>query len=98
MPGRPLRFLTVPRLPPRRATCEAQINARVERGELLAIKLGGQGQWLAMAPRPMRTTGERTSGDLDRVGQDRPSGTMAPGRTTTRRVSSQVMRMRSERT
>ncbi len=42
---RPTRFLTIPQVAEELATSEAQINALLKRGDLVAIKLGGRGQW-----------------------------------------------------
>jgi len=42
---RPVRFLTIPQVAEELATSEAQINALLKRGDLVAIKLGGRGQW-----------------------------------------------------
>ena len=39
------RFLTIPQVAEELATSEAQISALVKRGDLVAIKLGGRGQW-----------------------------------------------------
>jgi excisionase family DNA binding protein len=39
------RFLTVPQVAEELATSEAQILALVKRGDLVAMKLGGRGQW-----------------------------------------------------
>lgn len=40
-----IRFLTIPQVAEELATSEAQIAALVRRGELVALKLGGRGQW-----------------------------------------------------
>ena len=45
VPDRPARFLTLPEVAEELATSMAQVTALVRRGELLAIKLGGRGQW-----------------------------------------------------
>jgi excisionase family DNA binding protein len=39
------RFLTIPQVAEELATSEAQISALVKRGDLVAIKIGGRGQW-----------------------------------------------------
>jgi len=45
MQDRPARFLTIPEVAEELATSTAQITALVKRGDLVAIKLGGRGQW-----------------------------------------------------
>jgi excisionase family DNA binding protein len=42
---KPSRFLTIPQVAEELATSEAQITALVRRRELVAMKLGGRGQW-----------------------------------------------------
>jgi hypothetical protein len=45
MPDGRRRLLTIPQVAEEPATSEAQISALVKRGDLVAIKLGGRGQW-----------------------------------------------------
>jgi excisionase family DNA binding protein len=45
MTSQPPRFLSIPQVAEELATSEAQISALVKRGDLVAIKIGGRGQW-----------------------------------------------------